>query len=51
MILTVFTHLVVFLLGALAGALLLRNNPLKGAQSLDQLETAYEEAKAKLQKK
>ena len=42
----VLTHILAFV----AGGMVLRNNPVKGARTLAELEALYAAAKAKLQK-
>lgn len=45
---SVVSHLVVLVLGILFGAFALRRNPIKGAKTLDELETVYQSTKNKL---
>lgn len=46
---SIFTHLVAVAVGLLVGAFIFKNNPLKGAAALAQLEDLYKKEKAKLQ--
>lgn len=48
MLQSTISHITVFVLGVLFGAFALRRNPVKGAKSLDELEQAYKDTKAKI---
>jgi hypothetical protein len=43
-----FSRPIIFIVGVLLGAFVLRRNPIAGAKTLDALEKAYIDAKSKL---